>query len=462
MTARTTGEARRFPSDPAPTHAPIPASGLVAIHRGTPMGRVIRAALMPFLLVLSVSASPPDARAETPAQVIPAKLSPGFCGEAATSAVFDALPRSVRRCLLMERGMLANLKGHFSDAELIWQELRVLAPEDGGAALGEIDTAWWRLMLDEGATWNDATILDASREAIGLADARLELDPDDADALYQKGAALFNLARLNGIRGRYLKAGGDGEDGRRFLERSLELDPGRTDSRYALGLYTYYTDIAPKVVQWMSWLWFVPKGDRDAGLRNLEIVRAGGGLYATGATFILMNIHTYHAPMDLPGALATGRALHALYPENALFHSELVEVLLKMGLYPEAIQSAFALEANEPAEVEARVRPQLVRILRAQAVLLSGRTEEAWAILEPMDAQSSALPIWGGAWLYLVRGQVQDARGERSAARQEYERVLSLKGPRFNPRASIIAEAGLEKPFKAAEYKELPMVGAGP
>ncbi|WP_347423166.1 hypothetical protein, partial [Candidatus Thioglobus sp.] len=60
--------------------------------------------------------------------------------------------------------MLANLEGHFSDAELIWQELRVLVPEDGGAALGEIDTAWWRLMLDEGATWNDATILDASRE----------------------------------------------------------------------------------------------------------------------------------------------------------------------------------------------------------------------------------------------------------------------------------------------------------
>jgi tetratricopeptide (TPR) repeat protein len=337
-----------------------------------------------------------------------------------------------------------------------------LAPKDGAAALGEIDTAWWRLMLDEGATWNDATILDASGEAIKLADARLAANPNAADALYQKGAALFNRARLNGIRGRYLKAGGDGEEGRRLLERSLELDPERTDSRYALGLYSYYTDIAPKVVQWMSWLWFVPEGDRDAGLRNLEIVRSGSGLYATGAAFILMNVHTYHAPMDLPGALATGRALHARYPGNALFHSELVEVLLKMGLYSEAIESALALETSEPAEVEAKVRPQLARILRAQALLLSGQTEEAGAILEPMDPQSSALPIWGGAWLYLVRGQVQDARGERSAAREEYKRVLGLKGPRFNPRAGMIAEAGMEKPFKPSEYKELPMVGAGP
>jgi tetratricopeptide (TPR) repeat protein len=361
----------------------------------------------------------------------------------------------------MERGMLANLEGRFSEAELIWQNLRLLAPSDGAAALGQIDTAWWRLMLNEGAVRNDVAILEASSAAIQLADARLAVNPDDADALYQKGSALFNRARLNGVRGRYLKAGTEGEQGRKLLERSLALDPDRTDSRYALGLYSYYTDIAPKVVQWMSWLWFVPKGDREAGLRNLEIVRARGGLYATGAAFILMNVHTYHAPLDLPGALATGRALHARYPENSLFHSELVEVLLKLGLYPEAIETAASLEASEPAEAEAKVRPQLARILRAQAVLLSGRAEEAWGILEPMDAESSALPIWGGAWLHLVRGQVRDARGDRAAAREEYRKVLALKGARFNPRAGMIAEAGLKAPFMVTEYQELPMVGAG-
>ncbi len=358
--------------------------------------------------------------------------------------------------------MRANLDGRFTDAEMIWEELRLLAPADGAAALGEIDTAWWRLMLDEGATANDATILAASEEAIALADARLKVDPSDIDALHQKGAALFNRARLNGIRGHYLKAGREGERGREILERVLELDPERSDSRYALGLYAYYTDIAPKVVQWMSWLWFVPKGDREAGLRNLEIVRAGGGLHATGAAFILMNVHTYHAPMDLPAALATGKALHARYPGNALFHSELVEVLLKMGLYPEAIEVAQALEKSDPAEAEAQARPLLARILRAQAVLLSGDTEQAWAILEPLDAETSALPIWGGAWLYLVRGQIQDARGARSAAVAEYRRVLALEGARFNPRAGMIAEAALEVPFESTRYRELPMVGSGP
>jgi len=421
--------------------------------------------LVVVLAMLAGSAVPGtlSAAGDAPAQqsTIPPAPSARLCGLDAEPSDPEGLPVPVQSCLLMARGMLANLEGRFSDAESIWQELRVLAPGDGAAALGQIDTAWWRLMLNEGAVGNDATILEASRVVNEFADAPLAVDPKDADALYQKGSALFNRARLNGVRGHYLKAGTEGEQGRELLERSLVLDPDRTDSRYALGLYRYYTDIAPKVVKWMSWLWFVPKGDRDAGLGNLEIVRSRGGLYATGAAFILMNVHTYHAPLDLPGALATGKALHARYPGNALFHSELVEVLLKLGLYPDAIEVALSLEASEPSEVEAKVRPQLARILRAQAVLLSGRTEEAWGILEPMDPERSVLPVWGGAWLHLVRGQVQDARGNRSLAREEYSRVLALEGARFNPRAALIAEAGLKVPFMAAEYQELPMVGAG-
>ncbi len=392
---------------------------------------------------------------------VPETAPPGRCPGAEAALAQEDQTLAVRVCFLRKRGMRANLEGRFSAAEATWAELRQAAPADGAAGLGEIDTVWWRLMLDEGATDNDATLLAASAEVIVLADARLAQDPDDADALAQKGAALFNRARLYGIRGRYLKAGGDGERGRKLLERSLELDPERTDSRYALGLYTYYTDIAPKVVQWMSWLWFVPEGDRAGGLRNLEIVRDSGGLHATGAAFILMNVHTYHAPMDLPAALATGRELHARYPGNALFHSELVEVLLKVGLYEEAVVTAQQLEESQPQEPEAEVRPQLARILRAQAVLLSGRPQEAWKILAPMDASTTPLPIWGGAWLHLVRGQVHDAQGRRSEAVGEYQQVLALKGPRYNPRAGLIAKAALKEPFQPERYRELPMVGAG-
>lgn len=365
-----------------------------------------------------------------------------------------------RRCALIEAGVRANHEGRFAEAEQNWQALRELDPGDPAAPLFEVETAWWRLVNDEGAVANDAIVRTRSEQAIALAEARLRANPDDALALGQKGAALIHLARLDGVRGNLLKAGRNGEKGREALERSLALDPDQDGSRYALGLYAYYTSVMPGFLKLVNWLWFVPKGDRDQGLAFLGAVAEGDGHHAVDAQFILMNIHTYHAPVDLTAALRTGRALHARYPDNALFHSELIEVLLLLGLYDEAIASAQRLEGSRPSEPEPQARPQLARILRAQAVLLSGRADEAWQILEPMDEDTTRLPIWGGAWLHLVRGQVHDARGERAEALAEYRLVTAREGSRYNRRAALIAEAAMTTPFEPSAYRELPMISA--
>jgi tetratricopeptide (TPR) repeat protein len=367
-----------------------------------------------------------------------------------------------RRCALIEAGILANHEGRFGDAERSWQALRELDPSDPAAPLFEVETAWWRLVNDEGAVANDAIVRTRGAQAIELADARLRANPDDALALGQKGAALIHLARLDGVRGNLLKAGRTGEKGREALERAIALEPERDGSRYALGLYSYYTSVMPGFLKLVNWLWFVPKGDRDQGLAYLDAVAKGEGQHAVDAQFILMNIHTYHAPVDLSAALSTGRALHARYPDNALFHSELIEVLLLLGLYDDAIASAQTLEASRPIEPEPQARPQLARILRAQAVLLSGRADEAWRILEPMDENTTRLPVWGGAWLHLVRGQVHDARGERAQALVEYALVTGREGSRYNRRAALIAEAAMTTPFEPSAYRELPMISAVP
>lgn len=390
--------------------------------------------------------------------VVPISAHAGVCPPAAA-------PRdeaTERRCALIDAGVQANLEGRFSDAEQKWRALRALDPTDPAAPLWEVETAWWRLIHDEGATANDAVIRDAAAEAIRLADARLATSPDDPVALGYKGQAHVHLARLDGIRGNYLKAGRQGERGRELLERALEKRPDLEASRYLLGLYLYYADVMPRFLKWVSWLWFVPKGDRERGLEALQEVAASDGHHAVDARFILMNIRTYHAPVDLMAALETGRSLHARYPDNALFHSELVEVLLLLGLYDEAIVTAQALEDSRPVEPEAQARPQLARILRAQALLLSGRADTAWQTLAPMQEETTRLPVWGGAWLHLVRGQIHDARGDRKAAVAEYEQVLAREGARYNRRAALIAEQALDTPFEPSAYRELPMISAGP
>ncbi len=367
-----------------------------------------------------------------------------------------------QHCLQVQRGIRASLDGHLDRADSIWTQLVAEDPGDAVARLWQVETAFWRVILNEGETASDDLILAQTDAVIRLADAVLEQRGDDPEATFQKGAAFVHRGRLHGIRGRYLAAGRDAERGREQLERALELRPGDSEIKYLLGLYSYYVSVAPRILKWVNWLWFVPKGDRQKGLAYLHEVEKSDGAHATDASFILMNIHTYHAPLDLTAALRTGRALHARHPDNALFHSELVETLVKIGLYDEAIETALALENAHPEAHEAKVRPQLARILRAQAILLDGRAEEAWAVLAPMDAGSSLLPSWGGAWLHLVRGQIHDARGDRPLAVGEYQKVVGLKGTAYNKRAALIAQAGLQTPFEPSAYDELPMVSARP
>ena len=127
----------------------------------------------------------------------------------------------------------------------------------------------------------------------------------------------------------------------------------------------------------------------------------------------------------------------------------------------EAIETALALENAPPLVPEAAGRIGLARVLRAQATLLSGRPQQAWALLEPMGGpDASPLPSWGGAWLHLVRGQIDDALGRRAEALAEYRAVTALKGSRHNQRAGLIAKAAIRNPFQLENWREAPMVGA--
>lgn len=368
---------------------------------------------------------------------------------------------ALQRCELLEEGIRENLKGHYGEADLIWQTLREQDPTDPAPDVWEAETAWWRLILNDGAVEQDQRIQSAAERAIDLADARLRVHSQDAAAMRDKGLALMMLTRLDGMRGRYLSAGRSGEKARALLEESMALDATQSDGRFPLAVYYYYAGIAPSFVKWVSWLWFIPKGDRDLGLSLMQQVRDEPGVRSDEARFMLMVVNTYHAPMDLPAALESGRVLHARYPDNVLFHSELVEVLLKQELYEEAIETALALEAQSPEDEVARSRPMLARILRAQATLLNGSPNEAAAILATMDEDKALLPVWGRAWFYLVEAQVLDAQGDRQAAVSQYRRVQELVGAAYNERAARIAEMGMEVPFSSAVYEERPMVGAG-
>lgn len=227
-----------------------------------------------------------------------------------------------------------------------------------------------------------------------------------------------------------------------------------------LGLYYYFSSLAPEFLRYVNWLWFVPKGDRDRGLALLEEVSAGDGLYGANATMVLFTIHAYHTPTNVPAAYTLATQLQARYPENAIIHFELLEVLLKARRHEELVAAALALEKRRGESPGISGRAAMAPLWRAQSALRVGLDDEGRRLAFEVDPDDPDLPGWGVPWVWVVRGEALDLGGERDAAMAAYERAIELADPGFHGRRPRrLAQAGLERPFDPQAEIDGPLVG---
>ncbi len=370
-----------------------------------------------------------------------------IAASAARASTATELPGELERTL--RAGIDRNFAGDWDGATREFQAARALAPDHPAPAFFLATPLFWRIELDPADTRHDEAIASTLDRAVALAGRRLAADPDDLEALAWGGQAIAYQSRREAQRGNYLSAGTLGERARKWQERALALAPAYPEPKPSLGAYLYISDLVPRALKWLSFLWFVPKGDAARGLGLLDEAAASDGLGKLGAQYTLLKLGTRFEPARRPQALQVASELRARFPGNALVHLELVRLLGETGDVERALAEGDAVRdrvASGIATYDARVLVA-ASLWQARAALLAGRLDDVAQRLGALAEPERARLSWANAWHGLTLGQLHDARGNRAAAVEAYECVIDLDGPAREPQARTLALLYLDEPW---------------
>jgi tetratricopeptide (TPR) repeat protein len=281
--------------------------------------------------------------------------------------------------------------------------------------------------------------------ALRLAEEQLRRRPGDAEAHFNVGAAVAQLAAYTAtVEGSFVGAVGAARRAFQEQERVLELDPSRRDTGLVLGSYRYAVANLGAVMRWMAYLVGFG-GGRERAMKLLEECAAYPSDVQTETSLMLVLIYNREKRYD--DALRTLSLLRRQFPRNRLLWLESGSSDMRAGRPVQALEyfdagiAMFELDARPKAFGEAA----LWYAKRGAAHAALGNRAGAEADLR------KALAAEGRDWVHgrchLELGKLADLSGNRTAAVAEYRRAEALCGTDRDPVGRVEAERWLDRPF---------------
>ncbi|MBI3654612.1 MAG: tetratricopeptide repeat protein [Acidobacteria bacterium] len=264
----------------------------------------------------------------------------------------------------------------------------------------------------------DKEFNDFLRQAISVAKARLQKNPQDTEALYYQGAALgLRAAYSVTVKRSFRRAMGDANGSIQLQKKVVKIDPNYCDAYLSLGLYQYVIDSLPFVWRTLARLAGL-KGSKKEGIANLELATQKGRFAADDARVILIGL--YSREQQPEKALEVISYLATKYPRNYLLGVERANMLYQRGRHDEGAASFAALLKDAPI---AQVAADHINFQWGEALMKAGdfaaAIEHYQAVTRWPKADKALVSL-----SHLHAGQALDALGKREAALAEYQTVL--------------------------------------
>jgi len=203
---------------------------------------------------------------------------------------------------------------HYKESYEVFQKLIELEPDNPRGYFLRSAIYFWMFTEDIKNEKVGDKFRDLSYEAVEVAEAKLEENENDIDAMFYLGGAYGSLGRYYAMTKSYLNAYWYGNKGKNYLEDVVELDSTYYDAYLGLGIYHYLADILPRFVKILSFILGID-GDKDQGIIEIQLAAKKGTYSKTEAMFFLAAIYTYREA-EYEKAIKICNLLLEKYPDN--------------------------------------------------------------------------------------------------------------------------------------------------
>lgn len=288
----------------------------------------------------------------------------------------------------------------------------------------------------------------AVNAAVGRAESQLRKDPNDAAALYALGAAYGLRANYDFLVRKAWFAAIRGSNAARGLHnRASRLDPGNVDARMMQGVHEYVVAGLPAVLRVLGSITGL-RGDKEAGLRLLEMVASQGADSKVEAQMLLATLYRHEKQPQT--AMSFLNHLRQSYPRNYLLHMAEVYTSIEMRDEKAAADSLQSLERSvrEGAPGYALIEPAKIAYARGVLQCRFGHFDQALQSMRHAATTAGSEGPEIRLLAYERLGMIHDLRGQRQLALQAYQKVVDAAP---DSRLAREAQRYLARPFRGCD-----------